>query len=122
MPHRYVAIDDVAALCAHLAVVAEPPAVVEFGGPEPMSRMQVVAAFEAVTGQSLTVRHVPGVALALGHRVLARIKPEIASLMGMALYFDTHPGTWDDAPLRDIGLTPRPATAFIRDEATALAT
>ncbi len=33
-PHRYVAVDDVAALTAHLAVAPDPPAVVEVGGPE----------------------------------------------------------------------------------------
>jgi len=87
LPHRYVAIDDVARLCAHLAVVADPPQVVEFGGPEELSRMQVVAAFEAATG--------------------------------MALFFDTHPGTWDDGPLREAGIEPRPATAFIRAATSA---
>lgn len=113
LPHRYVAIDDVAALCAHLAVAPNPPAVVEFGGPEALSRLQVVAAFEAATGRRLTVRHVPRVALSIGCRAVAGWKPETASLMGMALFFDTHPGTWDDAPLREIGIEPRPATAFI---------
>lgn len=119
LPHRYVAIDDVARLCAHLAVVADPPQVVEFGGPEELSRMQVVAAFEAATGRALKVRHVPDAALSIGHRVLARIKPEVASLMGMALFFDTHPGTWDDGPLREAGIEPRPASAFIRAAASA---
>jgi uncharacterized protein YbjT (DUF2867 family) len=120
LPHRYVAIDDVAALCAHLAVVADPPALVEFGGPELLSRMQVVAAFEAATGNPLKVRHVPDAVMSMGHVALSHLKPEIASLMGMALYADTHPGTWDDQPLRDIGITPRPATTFIREEVAAL--
>lgn len=120
LPHRYVATDDAAALCAHVAVAPDPPATVEFGGPEPPSRMQVVAAFESATGKTLKVRHVPDAAMAVGHRALARIKPEIASLMGMALSSDTQPGTWDDQPLREIGITPRPATAFIQEEAASL--
>ena len=120
LPHRYVAPDDAAALCAHVAVAPDPPAMVEFGGPEPLSRMQVVAAFESATGKTLKVRHVPDAAMAVGHRALARIKPEIASLMGMALSSDTQPGTWDDQPLREIGITPRPATAFIQEEAASL--
>ena len=118
--HRYVAIDDVAALCAHVAVVPDPPVLVEFGGPEPLSRMEVVAAFESAAGRNLKVRHVPDGLMSVGHVALARIKPEVASLMGMALYFDTHPGTWDDQPLRQIGITPRPATAFIQEETAAL--
>lgn len=109
--HRYVAMDDVAALCAHLALVANPPGLVEFGGPEPLTRLEVVEAFGDATGRSMKVSKVPRFALAIGRRVLAGAKPEIASLMGMALYSDEHPCTWDDQPLRDLGLTPRPATA-----------
>ena len=86
----------------------------------PRARMQVVAAFESATGRTLRVRHVPDAAMSVGHRALARIKPEIASLMGMALYSDTQPGTWDDQPLREIGITPRSATAFIQEEAASL--
>jgi NADH dehydrogenase len=113
MVARYVAIDDVAALCAHLAVVPNPPDAVSFGGPEEMTRMQVVAAFESATGSPMKVRHVPRPMLSLGHRLLWRIKPELASLMGMALFFDTHPATWDDKPLWDAGITPRAASQFI---------
>jgi NADH dehydrogenase len=76
--------------------------------------MDVVAHFERALGAPLKVRHVPRAVLSAGHRVLARPKPEIASLMGMALYADTHPATWDDAPLRDVGIVPRPATEYIR--------
>jgi len=79
----------------------------------------VVAAFEEATGRTLMVRHVPRVAMSIGCRVLARLKPETASLMGMALFFDTHRGTWDDAPLRQAGIEPRPATAFIRASTVA---
>ncbi len=117
---RYVALDDVASLVAHLAVAEDPPDIVEFGGPEELTRMDVVAYFEQATGASMRVRHVPRLALSVGHRALARVKPEIASLMGMSLYSDTHPATWDDAPLRRAGITPRPATEFIRASALAI--
>ena len=116
-PQRYVAIDDVADLVVHLALADEPPEVVEFGGPQALTRMEVVSQFEQATGAPLKVRHVPRAALSVGHRVLSRPKPEIASLMGMALYSDTHPATWDDAPLRDAGITPRPASEFIKSAA-----
>jgi hypothetical protein len=55
--------------------------------------------------------------MSVGHWALARIKPETASLMGMALFFDTHAGSWDDAPMRAAGLDPRPATTFIKEAA-----
>ncbi|HYN57367.1 MAG TPA: NAD(P)H-binding protein [Motilibacterales bacterium] len=117
---RYVAIDDVANLVAHLALADDPPGVVEFGGPEALTRMEVVARFEQATGVPMKVRHVPRVALSVGRRVMSRPKPEIASLMGMSLYSDTHPATWDDAPLRAAGIAPRPASEFIDAAARAL--
>ncbi|WP_109472341.1 SDR family oxidoreductase [Ornithinimicrobium cavernae] len=115
--HRYVATDDIGALCAHLAVAADPPAVVEVGGAEALTRNQVVAAFAAATGQTLKTRHVPRPALTLGSRTLWRLKPEVASLMGMARFYDTHPSAWDDAPLRAAGIEPRGATSFITEAA-----
>jgi uncharacterized protein YbjT (DUF2867 family) len=112
-PARYVAIDDVAALIGHLAVTPDPPSVVEFGGPDALSRLEVVALFEKAMGRSLAVKHVPRAALSVGQRLLARTKPEIASLMGMALWSDTHPPTWDDTPLREAAIEPRPVGPFI---------
>lgn len=112
-PARYVSTEDVAALVADLAVAADPPRMVEFGGPEALTRLQVVARFEQATGRPLRVRHIPRAVLSVGRRVLARPKPEVASLMGMALYADTHPATWDDGPLRDAGIEPRPVERFI---------
>lgn len=119
LAHRYVATDDVAALCAQMAIALDPPVLVEFGGPEALSRMQVVAAVESASGRTLTVRHVPRAAMSVGHRVLARIKPELASGMGLSLFFDTHPGAWDDKPLREAGVNPRPATACIEQMASS---
>lgn len=111
--HCYVAIDDVAALCAHLAVVPDPPEVVEFGGPEELTPMQVVAAYEAATGRTFKVRHLPRWLLSVGRRVMSRVQPDITQGLGLELFFDTHPGTWDDSPLREAGIEPRPASEFI---------
>lgn len=112
-PQRYVATDDVAALCAHLAVVPEPPDVVEFGGPEALTRREVVAAFEAATGRSFRIRRVPRVVLSAGRRALVHLRPGTASVLGLALFFDGHAATWDDKPLRDAGIVPRTVGAYI---------
>lgn len=120
-PQRYVATDDVAALCAHLAVVADPPEVVEFGGPEELTKLQVVAAFEEATGKTFKVRHVPRVVLSVGRRVLAPVKPDMALGMGLSLFFDTHPAIWDDTPLREAGIDPRSPSDFIARTAGASA-
>ena len=120
-PHRYVAIDDVAALCAHLAVVPDPPEVVEFGGPEELTPMQVVAAYEAATGRTFKVRHLPRGLLSVGRRVMSRVQPDITQGLGLELFFDTHASTWDESPLREAGIEPRPASEFIARTAGARA-
>ena len=115
--HRYVAIDDVAALVAHLAVAESVPPEVEFGGPEPVTPNEAVAAFERAAGRSFTVRHVPRPVLGVASRVLARPRPALASVMAMALHSDTHPSTCDDRPLREAGIEPRAASDHIRQVA-----
>jgi NADH dehydrogenase len=120
-PHRYVAIDDVAALCAHLAVVPDPPEVVEFGGPEELTPMQVVAAYEAATGRTFKVRHLPRGLLSVGHRVMSWVQPDITQGLGLELFFDTHASTWDDSPLREAGIKARSAGEFIARTAGARA-
>lgn len=112
-PHRFVAMDDVARLTANLAVRSDPPGVMEFGGPEALSVMDVVAAYEAAAGTELKVSHVPRTVLRVLDAVFKRTNPSMATGVGLSLFFDTHAGTWDDRPLREVGVEPRPATAFI---------
>lgn len=118
-PHRLVAVDDVAALTTHLALAPDPPRVVEFGGPEALTQRDVVAAWEAATGRSFTVRRVPRPVLAVMRRVLARFRPGLASVMGMALYGDRHTLAGDDRPLREAGIEPRSVTTFVQEAAAA---
>ncbi|MGD8201046.1 SDR family oxidoreductase [Ornithinimicrobium sp. W1679] len=117
--HRYVAVDDVAALVAHLAVADTVPPEVEFGGPEAITPNEAVAAFERATGRSFTVRHVPRPVLAVASRLLARPRPALASVMGMSLHSDTHPSTCDDRPLREAGIEPRSVTAYVEETAAS---
>ncbi len=111
----YVATDDVAEACVRLALHDDPPAMVEFGGPEHMTRRQVVDAFEAEFGHRFRRVRVPRVLLRLGARALRRAKPEVASVLGMALAADLTGSPWTDEPLLRLGITPRPATTYIRD-------
>lgn len=113
VPERYVAEDDVAELTAQLAVEPDPPRMVQFGGPEAMTRLQVVAAMERATGRHMRRIHVPRPALAIGARVTRRVKPEIASMLGMALAADRSEITWDDAALRERGIPARPVSDAI---------
>ncbi|HEX6886656.1 MAG TPA: NAD(P)H-binding protein [Candidatus Nanopelagicales bacterium] len=119
--HRYVAIDDVAALCAHVAVAPDPGEVLEFGGPEPLTQRQVVAAYEDATGRAFRVRRVPRAALRVAHLALARVKPDIGLGLALSAFMDAHPATWDDAALRDAGVAPRAPRAFIEQAAAVAA-
>jgi uncharacterized protein YbjT (DUF2867 family) len=113
VPERYVAEDDVAALVVALALEASPPTAVDLGGSERLTRAQVVDAMGEALGRPLRTRHVPRAALRVGSTVLRSAKPEIASLMGMSLYYDTHVGGWDDSPLTSRGITPTSTRAVI---------
>jgi uncharacterized protein YbjT (DUF2867 family) len=112
-PAAYVAVDDVAELCTALAEHPDPPKMVQFGGPEALTRRQVVEAFEQAFGTRFRRIHVPRTALALGSRALNDRRPALASLMGMELNADRHPPTWDAGPLRALGIDPRPASTYI---------
>jgi uncharacterized protein YbjT (DUF2867 family) len=48
--HRYVAVDDVAAGVAGWTIADDPPRLVEFGGPEGLTRNEAVDLFEQALG------------------------------------------------------------------------
>lgn len=112
--HRYVAVDDVAAGVVGWALADDPPRMVEFGGPEGLTRNEAVDVFEQAIGAPVKRRHVPRPALAAGARLLRRIKPNLASVLGQSLMADQRPSQADDAPLTELGVEPTPASAFIR--------
>jgi uncharacterized protein YbjT (DUF2867 family) len=112
--HRYVAVDDVAAGVVAWALADDPPRVVEFGGPEGLTRNQAVDVFEEALGEPVHRRHVPRFALAAGAKLLQRVRPNLASVMGQSLFADKRPSQADDAPLRVLDIEPTPASAYIR--------
>lgn len=114
-----VAEDDVAALIVSVATEPDPPDVVEFGGVELLTRTEIADAFDSAFGVTMKRTHVPRTMLRVGAGALSRVKPEIASLMGMALYSDTHPITWTSQPLTSRGIEPRTTTAYITSLASA---
>jgi uncharacterized protein YbjT (DUF2867 family) len=113
-PVRYVAVDDVAELAIRMALADDPPRLVEFGGPEALTRKQAVEIFERVLGEPIRRRHVPRAAMRVGSVALRRARPALASIMGAALAADVHAPTWDDQPLRDLGIAPRSVEAYAR--------
>jgi nucleoside-diphosphate-sugar epimerase len=109
----YVAMDDAAEAAVLLALSNNPPPITQFGGPEAITRNELVSAFERMTGRRIRTRRVPRAALRIGARVLRAPRPELASLMGMALTADLTDCTWTDEPLRHLGIKPRPVRDYI---------
>jgi hypothetical protein len=60
----------------------------------------------------------PRAAARLGMRLLDRPQPALASIFGVGLMMDQGAATWDDAPLRERGITPRSASEWIRMQAS----
>jgi uncharacterized protein YbjT (DUF2867 family) len=115
----YVAVDDVAEAVVRLALADDPRRLVEIGGPEALTRRQAADAFEHAIGLPIRRKHVPRAALRVGSTLLRRIKPVLASVMGMALVADLEDSRSPTDSLVSLGIAPRPASAYIRDAVAA---
>ena len=118
--HRWVSTDDVAALVAAVTVEPDPPAVIEFGGPEAFSRNEAIAIAEDLTHRKMKVQRMPRFAARLAIRLLNRTNDGLASALGGGLLQDLSTADWTDEPLRERGITPRSTTDYLRTEATRL--
>jgi uncharacterized protein YbjT (DUF2867 family) len=117
---RWVSTSDVALLVAAGATAAEPLAVVEFGGPEAMSRNEAITVAERACGRIMKSQRMPRPVARLGTRLLARRNDALASALAAGLAMDLVEASWDDTPLRDLGIVPRSASDFIEEQARAL--
>jgi uncharacterized protein YbjT (DUF2867 family) len=116
----YVAVPDVAAATVALAQQLAPPAVVELGGPEALTRLELVEAFERALGRRIARRHVPRPVLAAGAVLLSPIRPELASSMAMAYAMDSRDSGLGPATFEKLGITPRPVSAYIETLASQM--
>ena len=108
---RWVARDDIAALVTALALEADPPRLVEVGGPDALSKNEAADLAQTIGGSDIKRRHMPRVAVRVGSRLMARKKPELATVFGLGLLMDLHETYVDDAPLREHGIEPQPVVA-----------
>lgn len=106
----YISVDDVAEACVRLVLADDPPTAVELGGPESLTRLEVVDAFERAYGVRFRRIAVPRTVLAIGARAMRRLNPGIASVMGMALSMDVDGCQVDPGAVRELGIEPRPVT------------
>ncbi|MCW2782534.1 MAG: hypothetical protein JWR35_2983 [Marmoricola sp.] len=117
---RWVSTDDVAAFVARVAVEPDPPAVIEFGGPEAISRNEAVALAEALTSRRMKVSRMPRPLVRLGIRLLNRPNDALASVFGAGLLQDLHEARWDDGPLQERGIKAKSASDYLREQARQL--
>lgn len=95
-PRNFVAGDDV----ARFAVIAltDPRAagqIIEIGGPENWTNMEVVALYEKLAGRQAKVRHVPLGALRVMSRLLRPFHPGLSQVMRFSIWTDTDDMTFD---------------------------
>lgn len=117
---RWVATDDVAAFLCAVALEPDPPRLVEFGGPEPLTKNEAAAVAGELMHRRMKVQHMPRRLARLAVRVLSRRRDALASALGAGLTSDVNEATWDDKPLRQRGIDPKPASDFLKEQAQAL--
>lgn len=116
---RWVATQDVAALLCAVALEPAPPRLIEFGGPEPLTKNEAGALAGDLVHRTMKVQHMPRILARLAVRVLNRRQDGLASALGAGLTTDLTDATWDDKPLRQRGIDPRPVSDFLREQARA---
>ncbi|KRF16876.1 hypothetical protein ASH02_02110 [Nocardioides sp. Soil796] len=118
---RWVSTGDIAALVASAAVEPDPPSLITVGGPEAMTKNEAVAFVEEVAGRRMKVQHMPRPIARMAIRLLNKRNDALASAFGAGLLQDIRPADWDDAALRERGITPRTASDFLRQQAESTA-
>jgi uncharacterized protein YbjT (DUF2867 family) len=115
---RWIATEDVAELVAALTVEADPPEQIEVGGPEAISKNDLVAVAERASGHRIKTQHMPRSVARLIIKLSARRNDALASALGAGLHQDLVPATWDDTPLRERDITPTAPSEFVQRIAT----
>jgi uncharacterized protein YbjT (DUF2867 family) len=118
---RWVSTGDIAALVASVAVEPDPPSLITVGGPEAMTKNEAVAFVEKVTGRRMKVQHMPRPVARMAIRLLNKRNDALASAFGAGLLQDICSADWDDEALRERGITPRPASDYLLEEAESTA-
>lgn len=117
----YTGIADVAEATVALALHADPPAVVELGGPDAITRLEAVEAFERALGRSIRRRHIPRGAMQIGSRLLRRVRPELASSMAMSLAMDETDSGLGPAAFVALGIAPLSVMSYIERRSDEIA-
>jgi uncharacterized protein YbjT (DUF2867 family) len=99
-PRNFVAADDV----AQFAVMALEDAnlngrMIDIGGLENLTNMEVVRLYEKLAGRAAKVTHVPLGILKVMYRVLRPLHPGLSQIIQFSIYTDTRNAGFDPAPM-----------------------
>jgi uncharacterized protein YbjT (DUF2867 family) len=108
----------VAALVAAVTVEADPLQIIEVGGPEAVSKNELVRAAERARGSKIKAQHMPRGVARVMIRLTGLTNDALASALGAGLHQDLVPATWDDSALRERGIAPSSPTTFVERAAT----
>ncbi|MBT2567310.1 NmrA family NAD(P)-binding protein [Arthrobacter sp. ISL-85] len=120
-PRRLVSTGDIAALLAAVALEPDPPARIEVGGPEPLTKKEIIGIAGELAHRPLKVQRMPRLVARLATLVLKRRNDAMASALGVGLSSDIEEATWDDKALRQRGINPKSVTEFLKEQAQGLA-
>jgi NADH dehydrogenase len=99
-PRNFVAVEDVATVA--IAILADDRfkgRIVDVGGPENLTNMDVVHLYEQLAGRAAQVRHVPLGLLKIVGPLLRPFHPGLSQVMHYSICLDTLDCTFDAAPL-----------------------
>jgi len=99
-PRNFVAADDVARIVVKVLTDREMRGgVVDVGGPENLSNMDVVRLYEEQAGRPAKVSHMPLAALQVMYRLLRPFHPGLSGVMQISILADTTDQTFDPSAI-----------------------
>lgn len=122
-PTNFIAATDI----AHYALAALTAdgmngRTLELGGPDNLTKRQVVALYERYTGRTANVRYVPIGVMRVMSPLLRPINPVVSRLMAASIWSETTDQTFDLQSLpQDIPASSTPVDAFVRARVPAVA-
>ncbi len=94
-PRNFVAVDDIVVFVLLALEGRAEGAIVEIGGPENWTNMEVVTLYEQLAGRKAKVSHVPRGVLRVMSGVLRPFHPGLSQVMQFSLWADTTDQTFD---------------------------
>lgn len=99
-PRNFVAAADVAHFAMMMMIKSEGSGeLLEIGGPENITNMQVVRLYEGIAGRSVKISHVPLGMLRLMSPLVRPINPGLSQVMQTSIWHDTTDQTFDTSAL-----------------------